>query len=82
MTVPVILDCDLPDGHHTPLIVKVFRMLSPMVSQSMDARSSQRKSISSASTPLESIAAAARQMDKEGVKRLPVVDDLGGSSAW
>jgi 1,4-alpha-glucan branching enzyme len=25
----VILDCDLPDGHHTPLIVKVFRMLSP-----------------------------------------------------
>jgi len=24
----VILDCDLPDGHHTPLIVKVFRMLS------------------------------------------------------
>jgi len=25
----VILDCDLPDGSHTPLIVKVFRMLSP-----------------------------------------------------
>ena len=25
----VILDGDLPDGHHTPLIVKVFRMLSP-----------------------------------------------------
>lgn len=25
----VILDCDVPDGHHTPLIVKVFRMLSP-----------------------------------------------------
>ena len=25
----VILDCDLADGHHTPLIVKVFRMLSP-----------------------------------------------------
>jgi maltokinase len=25
----VILDCDLLDGHHTPLIVKVFRMLSP-----------------------------------------------------
>ncbi|HSO65272.1 MAG TPA: phosphotransferase, partial [Ornithinibacter sp.] len=25
----VILDCDLPDGHHAPLIVKVFRMLSP-----------------------------------------------------
>ncbi len=25
----VILDCDLPGGQHTPLIVKVFRMLSP-----------------------------------------------------
>ena len=25
----VILDCDLPDGHHTPLIIKIFRMLSP-----------------------------------------------------
>jgi 1,4-alpha-glucan branching enzyme len=25
----VILDCDLPDGHHASLIVKVFRMLSP-----------------------------------------------------
>ena len=25
----VILDGDLADGHHTPLIVKVFRMLSP-----------------------------------------------------
>ena len=25
----VILDCDRPDGRHTPLIVKVFRMLSP-----------------------------------------------------
>ena len=25
----VILDCDLRDGHHVPLIVKVFRMLSP-----------------------------------------------------
>jgi maltokinase len=25
----VILDCDLPDGHHTPLIITIFRMLSP-----------------------------------------------------